>query len=89
LTKEYSIFNPQFASGPELLTKYRNHIAHPKRNQNIARYSLSEKSLINQLGLYYTEMLLLYLIGYDDMYSNRLNFPSWEGNYDSLPWKSI
>ncbi|QKY70604.1 hypothetical protein [Lentibacillus sp. CBA3610] len=87
LTGDYSMFSQHFGSGPHLLVKYRNHITHPKRNQNIDSYSASEKFLINQLGLYYTEMLLLYLIGYGNVFSNRLNFPSWEGIYDSLPWK--
>lgn len=88
LTGDYSVFKQNFESGPHLLVKYRNHIAHPKRDRKLESYSTSERFLINQLGLYYTEMLLLYLIGYESVYSNRLKFPSWEGIYDSLPWKT-
>lgn len=87
LSGEFEKFSVRFDSGPHLLVKYRNHIAHPKRNKSIDSYSTDERFLIKQLGVYYTEMLLLYLIGYEGEFSNRLNFPSWEGIYDALPWK--
>ncbi|MFE4140460.1 hypothetical protein ACFX4I_01135 [Peribacillus sp. YIM B13472] len=87
LSGELKKYSDGFDSGPHLLVKYRNHIAHPKRNTSIDSYSTHDKFLINQLGVYYTEMLLLNLIGYEGEFSNRLNFPSWEGIYDTLPWK--
>lgn len=87
LSGDLNKFGDRFDSGPHLLVKYRNHIAHPKRNSSIERYSTHDKFLINQLGLYYTEMLLLNLIGYEGQFSNRLKFPGWEGEYDSLLWK--
>lgn len=75
LVDKYSVFNKDFTSGPELLVKYRNHIAHPKRNKTIDRYSSNEVYLISQLGLYYVEILLLYLINYDEKFMNRFKFP--------------
>ncbi|UOR12829.1 hypothetical protein [Halobacillus amylolyticus] len=87
LSGEHKKFSTHFDSGSHLLVNYRNHIAHPKRNSSIDSYFIHDKFLINQLGLYYTEMLLLYLIGYEGEFSNRLKFPLWEGEYDSLPWK--
>lgn len=87
LDGKYSVFNEHFTSGPEVLVKYRNHIAHPKRNKNIEGYSTDKVYLINQLGLYYVEVLLLYLINYDGKFMNRLRFPLWKGEHESLPWK--
>ncbi|RDW18770.1 hypothetical protein [Oceanobacillus chungangensis] len=85
-TGDYTIFRNNYENGPNLLIKYRNHIAHPKRNQKIEQFSSKYKYLIMNLGVYYTEMLLLYLIGYTGLHVNRLKFPNWEGNYDVLPW---
>ncbi|KGX85885.1 hypothetical protein [Pontibacillus litoralis] len=88
LTGDYIIFKDNFVNGPDLLIKYRNHIAHPKRNQKIDHFSSKSKYLIMNLGMYYTEMLLLYLIGYSGVHANRLKFSSWEGNYEVVPWET-
>ncbi|SDX02035.1 hypothetical protein SAMN05421781_0022 [Marinococcus luteus] len=72
LVDDYSVFNKHFSSGPHLLAQYRNHIVHPKPKKEIDNYSFREKILIAKLGTYYTERLLLYLIDYDDVFSNRL-----------------
>ncbi|MBM7578244.1 hypothetical protein [Jeotgalibacillus terrae] len=87
LEGKYRRFSDEFHSGPNLLVKYRNHIAHPKRDSIMNSYSGEDKAMINQLGMYYTEMLLLNLVGYQGVFSNRLKFPLWEGDYDDLPWK--
>ncbi|WP_157843072.1 hypothetical protein [Bacillus sp. FJAT-44742] len=87
LNGEHKKFSNHFDSGPHLLVKFRNNIAHPKRNSRMESYVIHDKFLINQLGMYYTELLLLNLIGYGGIFTNRLKFPSWEGEYDELPWK--
>jgi len=87
LDGKYRVFKQDFTSGPAVLVKYRNHIAHPKRNKSIDGYSTDEVYLINQLGLYYVEVLLLYLINYDGKFMNRLKFPLWKEEHESLPWK--
>lgn len=86
LSGEYTIFKDSFENGTDLLIKYRNHIAHPKRDQKIDQFSSKYKYLIMNLGMYYTEMLLLYLMGYPGVHSHRLAFPNWEGNYEVVPW---
>lgn len=85
---KYKSFEKDFDSGPHLLAEYRNHIAHPSPAPVFEKYSIDKRFLILQLSIYYTELLMLYLIGYNDVHSNRLKFPTWEGNYESLPWNS-
>lgn len=86
LNKEYNFFKSDFNSSPHLLAGYRNHIAHPKPKPVFEGYSVDKKFLILKLSIYYTEMLMLYLIGYDDIYSNILKIPLLEGDYEKLPW---
>lgn len=86
LKEEYTIFESDFESGPHLLAQYRNHIAHPKPKPIFENYSIEKKYLILELSIYYVELLMLYLVGYNEVYFNRLNFPEWQGNYEELPW---
>lgn len=88
LINEYTVFGKDFKSGPHLIAQYRNHILHPKPNQKFDGYNFDELYSILNLSMYYTELLILYLLEYNGLYSNRLNFPSWEGTYERLPWNS-
>jgi hypothetical protein len=78
----------QFEDGPHLFTHYRNKITHPTKKSIYDSISVTEKWEIVNLGIYYLELTLLYLIGYGGYYTNHLQFPSWEGEYERVPWCS-
>lgn len=89
LNGKYNKFNKDFNSGPEILIKYRNHIAHPQRIKIIDNYTIEDIFLIKQLGLYYVEVLLLYLIDYTGQFMNRLKFPLGIGGHELVPWEIV
>jgi hypothetical protein len=81
-----------WADGPEALVGIRNALVHPTV-RNVARiaatsaYSLFEAS---QLALWYLELILLYLFGFQGKYANRLVMNGWKGEEVSpVPWQSI
>lgn len=76
----------QIKSGSELLTNYRNSIAHPTRQDKYQKLDIWGKWKIASVGRYYQEMMLLYLIDYQGEYSNLLNLREWEGTYGLVPW---
>jgi hypothetical protein len=66
-----------------VFTKIRNDITHAKK-----QYTPSSAVLFNtmSLGLWYIEMVILAILEYDGVYSNRLRRPKWAGEYDLVPW---
>ncbi len=66
-----------------VFTKIRNDITHAKK-----KYTLSSVVFFDtmNLGLWYIEMVILAILEYDGVYSNRLRIPKWAGVYDSVPW---
>ncbi|MDN7228180.1 hypothetical protein QWY15_12805 [Planococcus sp. N064] len=76
----------QIKSGPNLLSNFRNSIAHPSRQDKYQMLDIWEKWKIAAIGKYYQEMMLLYLIDYQGEYSNLLKLPEWEGTYGLVPW---
>jgi hypothetical protein len=66
-----------------VFTKIRNDITHAKK-----KYTLSSMVFFDtmSLGLWYVEMVILAILEYDGVYSNRLRRPKWAGEYDLVPW---
>lgn len=66
-----------------VFTKIRNDITHAKK-----QYTPSSIVLFNtmSLGLWYVEMVILAILEYDGVYSNRLRRPKGAGQYDLVPW---
>jgi hypothetical protein len=66
-----------------VFTKIRNDITHAKK-----KYTLSSGVFFDtmSLGLWYVEMVILAILEYDGVYSNRLRRPKWAGEYDLVPW---
>jgi len=71
-------------SGPQAVIELRNEIVHPDRSGTPGPY-VSFGAL--QLALWYIEMMLLRLAGYEGEYSNRLKLSRWKGDVEMLPWK--
>lgn len=72
------------------ITAIRNRLTHPKKkgkSTNILKYSNEERIEAYRLSIWYLELCLLRLFGYEGVYANRLKF-IWEGDYDKLPWNT-
>ncbi|MBR9906798.1 MAG: hypothetical protein GYB30_01960 [Gammaproteobacteria bacterium] len=70
---------------PEAIAKYRNDLVHPKariKSQN--QHALTIEMW--RLSVWYLELFMLRLIGYDGVYSNRL-IAGWAGEVEEVPWK--
>ncbi len=71
------------------ITAIRNRITHPKKkgkSNTILKYSDEERRESCWLSIWYLELCLLHLFGYEGFYNNRLYTESWEGDYDKVPW---
>lgn len=71
-------------TGPELFVRLRNSIVHPsrKKRQQLRKLPKDVSAQILQVGLWYLEMSLLFMLGYNGMYSNRCSL-----TVDLVPWK--
>jgi hypothetical protein len=74
---------------PEIFVQIRNAIIHSqerKRNM-LAKLSENVKFQALQLGLWYIELSLLYILKFDDKYFNRCSGIKWLGEgEDIVPW---
>jgi hypothetical protein len=72
--------------GPKAFTEIRNFLVHPGDK----RKRLAGKKLplaeVWQLGLWYIELVLLYLFGHVGYYADRLRKDAWVGQVDLVPW---
>ena len=74
----------QWSDIPEAIAKYRNDLVHPKariKSQN--QHALTIEMW--RLSVWYLELFMLRLIGYQDVYSNRLT-AKWLGEVEHVPW---
>jgi len=75
----------QWSDIPEAIAKYRNDLVHPKaRIKSDNQHALTIEMW--QLSVWYLELFMLRLIGYDGVYSNRL-IAGWVGEVEEVPWK--
>lgn len=75
----------KFDDGPHIVTDYRNSIVHPNKVNYYTNFNTKELSNILKIGIRYLELVILYAIGYNGVYSNRLN-NSWFGDVEVVPW---
>lgn len=73
-----------FDDGPSLFVTFRNDIVHPSRKPKFKENKTKLKIL--NLGIWYLEMAILGILGYQGKYVNRLKLPLWEGEYENVPW---
>jgi hypothetical protein len=78
--------NQKWEDGPRALTGIRNDIAHAKKDLNFLDEAETARARweASDLGLWYLDVVLLNLFGYQGNYINRLN-----GNTESLPGANI
>lgn len=74
--------------GPEVFVKIRNALVH---GQGVKRAELKKITLIAQyqalqLGIWYVELALLYILGYQGKYNNRASGKQWKDTGELVPW---
>lgn len=75
-------------NGPSLLTTLRNALVHSKLPKRLAlrNFSFDTRVELMKLGLWYVELVLLWLFDYKGDYLNRLNEDRWAGQVEPVPW---
>jgi hypothetical protein len=79
--------NNKWIDGPHALTEIRNSLSHPKNRQRVLDASDSAKWDALDLGLWYLELVLLYIFGYQGRYTNRLIKNQRDGDTEPVPWQ--
>ncbi len=77
------------SDGAQTLTQVRNTLVHsnPKKRRKLFDADSSVREEASELGLWYLELVLLYLFAYRGQYSNRLRTDCWRGEeVESVPW---
>lgn len=74
--------------GPEIFTIIRNALVHgqEKKRRDLRDITVLAKYEALELGLWYLELSLLYILDYKGKYSNRTLKNGWFGAGDTLPW---
>lgn len=74
--------------GPEAFTKIRNALVHGQESKRteLKNYSLMAKYQALQLGIWYVELSLLYILGYKGKYRNRTSGNLWRDTGTLVPW---
>lgn len=67
--------------GPSTLVKMRNNLIHPQMSEDV---SLNAYMQAHDLGQWYVELFLLWLIGYNGEYANRVAY-GYEGIWTMVP----
>lgn len=82
----------QFAEkgdGAEIIVWIRNCLVHgnkPKR-EDLVKVDLKVRNEALQLGLWWVELALLYILGYNEKYASRTRENKWRGEGDYVPWR--
>jgi hypothetical protein len=79
---------PDVEDGAEVFTLIRNALVHgqEKKRRDLRDIGYLERFEALELGLWYLELSLLYIIGYDGKYNNRIK-RGWFGLGETLPWQ--
>lgn len=74
--------------GPHAITFLRNKLVHPTPTnlQRLASFNYNELQDAYLLSLWYLELLLLYVLGYQGEYGNRLIYLRATGQVEPVPW---
>ena len=75
--------------GPEVLETVHDIIVHPHRENRAVRDILGRHNAlydVRQLVLWYVELAVLRLLGYEDKYHNRLRLDQLTTGADPVPW---
>lgn len=77
--------NESLTDGPEVVTRLRNRLVHPKdaREPYRLRHLVSEAW---QLSMQYGELLLLHELGYRGQFGRRIPPREWAHEREPVPW---
>ena len=78
----------QVPDGPEAFVRLRNTIVHPKESKRkvMLQTSVRARMEAKDLGLWYLELVLLRIFGYDGKYHRRVERGSPDQVIDKVPW---
>ncbi len=78
----------KWVDGPHAVTDIRNKLVHPtpKNLQRISSLSYDTLRDAHTLGLWYLELVLLYLFNYKGNYANRLPYNRYASQDEPVPW---
>lgn len=79
---------PNVQDGPEAFVKIRNALVHGQENKRaeLRNITLKAKYQALQLGIWYVELALLYIMGYKGKYKNRTDGNTWRDTGVLVPW---
>lgn len=87
--RSLSDFYPKL-SGPEVLTRLRNKLAHPTRPDEILKVPNQAKFDAVRLALWYFDLIIFRVCGFTGQYLNRTRpLPIWDGSTELPPWHSV
>lgn len=78
--------------GPSALVECRNALVHcnTKKQSMLGDLSPQSRQQAWELGLWYLELILLWLFDYRGAYSNRLSAAQWKGDeVEQVPWAQV
>jgi hypothetical protein len=74
-----------WADGPHAIDAMRNALIHPSKRARIEETDLTARIELHDLAMWYVELALLRVIGYDGAYLNRLGIRQ-AGAVEMVPW---
>ncbi len=79
---------PNVIDGPEVFVKIRNALVHGQESKRIELLKISSKAKFEaqQLGIWYVELALLHIMGYNGKYKNRTSGKIWRDTGVPVPW---
>jgi len=74
--------------GPEVFVKIRNALVHGQETKRAELKKITSKAQYQalQLGIWYVELGLLYILGYKGKYNNRASGKQWRDTGELVPW---
>lgn len=81
---------PNVTDGPEAFTKIRNALVHGQETKRteLRKIDLKAKYQALQLGIWYVELALLFILDYKGNYRNRTDGNLWRNTGILVPWKN-
>jgi len=79
---------PDVIDGPEAFVSIRNALVHGQagKRERLMKISLMAKYEALQLGIWYVELTLLFILEYKGKYNNRTNGQRWRDTGERVPW---
>jgi hypothetical protein len=80
----------KWQDGPQAFTEVRNALVHatPAKRAKLGGINGGAWHDVWNLGMWYTELTLLRVLGYNGTYGNRLRSGRWAGQVEPVPWAS-